>query len=95
MRLPHVVVEKVLPYRVYSKKGCIFCDAAMELMKEHNIEYEEIKIDNNPKALSFLRHNKFKTVPQIYDERGKHIGGYQDFKNLVEWPENPAECHAL
>jgi glutaredoxin len=95
MRLPLVDVEKVLPYRVYSKKGCIFCDAAMDLMEKHEIKYEEIKIDGNETALRFLKQHGFKTVPQIYDERGKHIGGYQDFRTLVEWPENPAECHSL
>ncbi len=84
-----------MTYRIYSKKGCIFCDAAMELLDKHSIAYEEIKIDENDKAKSFLRHNKFKTVPQIYDDRGKHIGGYQDLRNQMDWPDNPVEIHAF
>ena len=84
-----------MKYRIYSKAGCIFCDAAMEIMDKHHIEYEEIKIDKNESALRFLKQHKFKTVPQIYDGRGKHVGGYQDLKNTLEWPDNPSEAYAI
>jgi len=76
-------VEKVLPYKVYSKAGCIFCDAAMELLEEKGIEYEEIKVPGNEEATNLFKMNKFKTVPQIFTDRDVWIGGFQDLKKKL------------
>ena len=91
----NVDVVRVLQYKIYSKSGCIFCDAAMELLKEHNIEYKEIKVPGNEEAMELFKQRKFKTVPQIFDKEGKHVGGYYDLKNRFEWPENPVEMHSI
>lgn len=95
MQLLVVDVEKVLQYRIYSKAGCIFCDAAMELLKEKNYTYEEIKVKENEDAIRLFKERHFTTVPQIFDKNGNHIGGYQDLKLALmqedEWAENPAE----
>jgi glutaredoxin len=42
------------------------------------IEYQEIKIDENPKAREFILAEGHRTVPQIYQD-GKLLveGGYQ------------------
>lgn len=84
-------------YQIYSKSGCIFCDAAMELLDSKNLKYQEIKIEKSEEALAFLKEQGFKTVPQIYDNFGDHVGGYQDLKASFEkeWPENPVECHSI
>jgi glutaredoxin 3 len=84
MQLRVVDVEKVLPYKVYSKAGCIFCDAAMELLEEKGIEYEEIKVPGNEKATNLFKMNKFKTVPQIFTDRDVWIGGFQDLKKKLK-----------
>ena len=84
-----------MQYKIYSKAGCIFCDAAMELLEKHNIEYEEIKVLGNEKAMELFKQRKFKTVPQIFDKEGRHVGGYQDLKQRFEWPDNPAESYAI
>lgn len=78
-----VDVEKVLPYSVYSKAGCIFCDAAIELLKEKNIEFKEIKVPGNQEAIDLFKMNGFKTVPQIFTDRDVYIGGYQDLKKML------------
>ena len=83
MRLRVVDVERVLPYKVYSKAGCIFCDAAMELLEEKGIEYEEIKVPGNEEATNLFKMNKFKTVPQIFTDRDVWIGGFQDLKKKL------------
>lgn len=90
-----------MTFQIYSKAGCIFCDAAMELMDKKQIEYKEMKIDpvnGDLSDLKFMVEQGHKTVPQIYDDYGDHIGGYEDLKKFLikeEWPDNPAECHAL
>ena len=78
-------------YTIYSKSGCIYCDAAMDLMEKNNLEYKEVKVDRDPLALAYMQSNNFKTVPQIYDPEGNHVGGYYDFKKTIEWPENSLE----
>lgn len=83
MRLRVVDVERVLPYKVYSKAGCIFCDAAMELLEEKGIEYEEIKVPGNEEAIELFKMNRFKTVPQIFTDRDVWIGGYEDLKKKL------------
>lgn len=83
-------------YIIYSKSGCIFCDAAMELLDSKEIPYEEVKVPGNDYAVSLFKEHNFKTVPQIFDDGGNHIGGYQDLKTLFEeWPDNPAEAKAF
>ena len=83
MQLQVVDVERVLPYKVYSKAGCIFCDAAMELLEEKGIEYEEIKVPGNEEATNLFKMNNFKTVPQIFTDRDVWIGGFQDLKKKL------------
>ena len=70
-------------YTIYSKSGCIFCDAAMELMKENNIQYKEIKVTGNQEAIDLFKMNGFKTVPQIFTDRDVYVGGYQDLKTML------------
>jgi len=70
-------------YKIYSKAGCIFCDAAMELLDKHNIKYEEIKVLMNEDAKNLFKKNHWKTVPQIIDNEGKHIGGYTELKKIL------------
>jgi glutaredoxin 3 len=83
MQLRVVDVERVLPYKIYSKAGCIFCDAAMELLEAKGIEYEEIKVPGNEEATKLFKMNKFKTVPQIFTDRDVWIGGFQDLKKKL------------
>lgn len=98
MLLPVADVEKALQYRIYSKSGCIFCDAAMELLKEKNLTYQEIKVKEDEEAIKLFKERHFTTVPQIFDESGNHIGGYQDLKSFLiqeEWPDNPTEIKSF
>ena len=70
-------------YKIYSKSGCIFCDAAMDLLEKNNIKFEEIKIDNDAQSLAFLRLKNLRTVTQIWNENDEHIGGYTDLKAIL------------
>ena len=85
-----------MSWKVYSRDGGIFCDAAMGLLKEKGIQYEEIKVPDNEEAIKLFKMNRFKTVPQIFTDRDVYVGGYQDLKrSLVEWPDNPAEANSF
>ena len=43
-----------MSWKVYSRDGCIFCDAAMGLLKEKGIQYEEIKVPDNEEAVKLF-----------------------------------------
>lgn len=82
-------------YTIYSKAGCIFCDAAMELLDKKDLPYVEVKVTNSEAAMNLFKERKWKTVPQIFDGQGNHVGGYQDLKESFEWPDNPAEKNSF
>lgn len=71
-------------YTVYSKAGCIFCDAAMALLDKQGLAYQEIKVLENEDATKLFKERRWKTVPQIFSPNAVHIGGYQDLKETFE-----------
>jgi len=71
-------------YTIYSKAGCIFCDAAMELLDVNQIPYKEIKVTGNEEAKKLFNERKWKTVPQIFDPDGKHVRGYRELRECFD-----------
>ena len=70
---------------VYSKANCPFCDQAKNLLKLKNIEFEEIRVDENPDARQFIVNEGHRTVPQIYKDGKLFVqGGYQGLARLTE-----------
>lgn len=51
---------------VYSKPGCPACDAAKQLLKIRQIEFEVQDISTNDTAREFLLTKGHRTLPQIY-----------------------------
>ena len=70
-------------YKIYSSLNCVYCELAKGLLSENNIKYKEIVLDTREKRQSF-RDEGFKTVPQIYDDEGNHIGGWDDLKKKMQ-----------
>ena len=70
---------------VYSKNHCPFCDQAKALLKNKNIPFEEIKIDESPDAREFVLAEGHRTVPQIYKDGKVFVeGGFQGLRKLTE-----------
>ena len=71
--------------KLYTKKKCNFCKLSKMLLKNYEIEYEEICIDEDIKIATILNENPniVNTVPQIYfnDQR---IGGYEELKVYMQ-----------
>lgn len=51
---------------VYSKAGCGFCTAAKSLLESWEIQFEEVRIDQDDEAKKFVIGNGHKSVPQLY-----------------------------
>ena len=68
---------------IYTKGYCPFCRRALALLNEKDVEYNEIKIDQNPELRDpmIARTKGPSTVPQIFIG-DKHIGGCDDLMAL-------------
>lgn len=70
---------------VYSKANCSFCVQAKNYLKQKNIEFREIRIDENSAAKEFILEKGHRTVPQIYLNETLFVeGGYQGLVKLTE-----------
>ena len=69
-------------YTVYTAENCIFCSKAKALLLEYNCEFVNVILDTPQKKSKFKETTGLKTVPQIYNHRDEHIGGYNE---LVEY----------
>jgi len=72
-------------YVIITRDQCNFCDDAKALMKGNNIQYTEYNVQSQSSRwiLSLLVQAGCKTVPQIFNTDGKHIGGFTEFKEYL------------
>lgn len=67
-------------YYVLTRKDCVWCDRAKQLLTEKGEAYVASSLDDSPVLIRLLIKANLKTVPQIWKE-AEYIGGYD---NLVE-----------
>ena len=72
-----------MSYTVYSKPSCGYCRLAKLFLESQKIEYTEIDVSSDKRALDFLKGKGFRTVPQIYSDE-EYIGGYEDLIKTFE-----------
>lgn len=48
---------------------------------ERGIEFEEVGLSED-KDREWFKAQGYKTVPQIFDDEGNHIGGYEELRNF-------------
>lgn len=70
-------------YIVISRDQCNFCDLAKVLLMGSGIAFKEYNVQQNPWLLTIFKEAGYKTVPQIFDDTGKNIGGCDDLKRLL------------
>tara|TARA_B100000900_G_C20576724_1_gene715672 strand:+ start:783 stop:1037 length:255 start_codon:yes stop_codon:yes gene_type:complete len=65
--------------KIYSTAMCPFCDRAKMLLEKRDIEFTELKVDQDVKLFEEMLalSNGRRSVPQIFID-DKHIGGYDD-----------------
>lgn len=71
-------------YTIYGMEKCPACEGAKELFEKKGLDYEyrdvvkdaNIKMEWQGRMASV--NKAAKTVPQIFDEQGNHIGGFTD-----------------
>ena len=67
---------------VITRDQCNFCDTAKALLKGKGYSYTEYNVQSPSSkwVLSLLKQANIKTVPQIFNPNGTHIGGYTELK---------------
>ncbi len=68
---------------IYTTPICTYCDRAKQLLRRHNLHFEEINVASNLEKREEMlkRSNGRQTVPQIFIN-GKHVGGCDDLYAL-------------
>ena len=68
---------------VYTTNVCPYCDRAKQLLRKHNLSFEEINVSSNilKREEMLKRSNGRQTVPQIFIN-GNHVGGCDDLYAL-------------
>lgn len=70
---------------IYSKKNCPFCVQAANLLRSKNINFTEIKVDEDFEAREFILREGHRTVPQIYLGDKLFVeGGFTGLSKLSE-----------
>ena len=85
-----------MKYEVYGNLGCGYCDLALDLLEEKDLDHEYIDLQNVSSELQVKLMNvaghQFRTVPQIFIEehdnrfenkrvrKRTYIGGYTQLK---------------
>jgi len=69
--------------KVFSKESCPECAKAKALLKRHGFVYEEVRIDEDDAARTFLINEGHRSVPQLYVNDSLLVeGGFSAFKEL-------------
>ena len=87
-----------MKYEVYGNLGCGYCDLAIDLLEEKDLDYDYFDLHNvqdRQKELMNIAGYHFYTVPQIFIEqhddrfenkrvrKRTHIGGYTQLKEYL------------
>ncbi len=69
--------------RIYTKRLCVYCFAAKNLLVRNRVEFEEVPVDGDPRMLDDLAaQTGYRLVPQIFIH-GRFIGGFDQLNALV------------
>jgi glutaredoxin 3 len=71
--------------KIYTTTICPYCDAAKNLFKNINVEFEEFNLDDDPdlRAKLSIENNGWRSVPMIFIGE-KFIGGFDDTNKLYK-----------
>ena len=75
-------MDKIKPcrIRIYTTRWCGFCRAAIKLLEQEGLNYEEVDLTNDPAARDEARRSSgWPTVPIVFVD-GLLVGGYTELR---------------
>jgi glutaredoxin-like protein NrdH len=68
---------------IYSKNNCSYCMMAKALLKNNDIEFEEVNVEQDQDAMSFVLEQGLRSMPQIFRNGELFVaGGYTGLMQL-------------
>lgn len=58
---------------VYSKPKCVQCEMTKEFLKQHNVEFEEMNVEENEEALEQIKASGLKRLPVVIVKKNNSI----------------------
>jgi len=73
-------------YTIITRDQCNFCDDAKAILRSRGFPYTEYNVQSASSkwVLTLLKRSSITTLPQVFDTKGKLIGGYTEMKALLE-----------
>ena len=73
-------------YTIITRDQCNFCDDVKALLRSRGFPYAEYNVHSSSSkwVLTLLKRSSITTLPQVFDTKGKLIGGYTEMKVLLE-----------
>ena len=62
---------------VYSRQNCMPCKFTKQFLTEHNIQFKNIDVSEEPEALEILKQHGFFTLPVVVVESGEAWFGFR------------------
>jgi len=62
--------------KIYTTNSCPFCHMAKDFLTENKVKFEEINLENNPKAAKEMIDKSGQTGVPVLDVNGKIIIGF-------------------
>jgi glutaredoxin len=76
-----------MKFRLYTKGDCPYCQAAVQMLVEHQKEFECYALDRQPELLNEIKNTyNWQTVPVVVEitaGQEKFIGGFTDLKEYL------------
>lgn len=77
-----------MKFRLYTKTSCPYCQMAIQLLTEHQKDFECFALDSKPQLLNEIKSTyNWNTVPvvvEITPGNEKFIGGFTDLKEYLD-----------
>ena len=68
---------------IYSKNNCSYCMMAKALLKNNDIEFQEVNVEQDQEAMSFVLEQGLRSMPQIFRNGELFVaGGYTGLMQL-------------
>jgi len=71
-------------YVLVGRVDCPHCSKAMGLLRDSGYTVNYYSLNDSKWVLDLFNKSGIKTVPQIWDQEGNHIGGYTQLKTLLK-----------
>ncbi|UQS82233.1 glutaredoxin-like protein NrdH [Bombilactobacillus folatiphilus] len=70
---------------IYTKNGCMQCKMTKRFLTEHQIDFQEVNINQQPESLATLKQQGFQSVPIVIADGVQPIVGFRpdELKALV------------